>query len=153
MSQRVESIRGLTLWQPMAWAIAAGHKRIENRPWKPWKNVTHLAIHAGAKYHADHARQITEHIGIEVPPRSELVFGAIIAVARLAGYITGGDQFPTQHHHDPWFSGPFGWLLDEVAALDEPVPCKGHLGLWNLQPEDLDALHKQGAIYDWRERA
>lgn len=121
-------IRGLTLWQPMAWAISDLDKRIENRPWKPWAGVTHVAIHAGLTYHRPHAEQIAEVFGIEVPKRSDLPKGAIVAVARLAGCVEESD--------DPWFSGPFGWVLDDVVKLPEPIPIKGAMGLWHL-PRDI----------------
>lgn len=122
-------IRGLTLYQPMAWAISDFTKRIENRSWKPWAGVTHLAIHAGMKFHQDHVDQILEVFGREVPPKDELPYGRIVAVARLAGYVEASD--------DPWFSGPYGWLLEDVRKLVEPIRCKGSLGLWKL-PGDLD---------------
>lgn len=118
------SIRGLTLWQPMAWAISDFSKRIENRPWPPWKGVTHVAIHAGRRYDRDHAAQIREVFGVEVPGPNDLPRGAIVAVARLAGLVEVSE--------DPWFSGPYGWVLDDVEKLPESIPCKGALGLWRL---------------------
>jgi len=152
MMPKTESIRGLTLWQPMAWAIAAGHKRIENRPWKPWRNVSHLAIHAGAKYHRAHAEQIAA-IGIEVPDRGDLVFGAIIAVVPLRGHVhVDAVGVPDHYRDNPWFSGPYAWLLGDVVKLDEPIARRGAQGLWNLDPHELDALYEQGAISHWRER-
>jgi len=43
------AMRALTLRQPWAWAIVHGQKRIENRPWKPWRDIIgqRIAIHAG----------------------------------------------------------------------------------------------------------
>lgn len=32
----------------------------------------------------------------------------------------------------------FGWLLSDPVLFDEPIPCKGQLGLWNF---DLDLYH------------
>lgn len=127
-------IRGLTLWQPMAWAIAAGHKPIENRSWRP-RGVTHLAIHAGSKYHRPHADQMLEFLGIEPPARSELDRMAIIAVARLNGFVESSDS--------PWFSGPFGWCLEEVRALADPIPRKGMLGLWSVTLEERQEIERQ----------
>ena len=123
-------IRGITLYQPMAWAIAAGHKRIENRRWKPWGGVTHLAVHAGQKYDRRYVDFI-EGLGVAVPERAELVFGAVIAVARLAGYV--------EVSSDPWFTGPYGWLLADVVAV-EPIACPGALGLWQLPQAVLERV-------------
>ena len=135
-------IRGLTLWQPMGWAIAAGHKPIENRPRKPYRGVTHLAIHAGAKFHAPHAEQIRDYLGIEVPPRGELVHGAIICVVRLTGYVTESES--------PWYSGPFGWTLADVKPLPVPIVRKGALGLWRLTDVEMMNLRLQLELEgDW----
>ncbi len=137
-------VRALTLWQPMAWAISDFTKRIENRPWKPWAGVTHIAIHAGAKYHRAHAEQIHEAFGVEVP--RELPHGALVAVARLVGYIHVDDgPMLTQLaglETDPWFSGPYGWVLADVTKLPEPIACKGALGLWKLPPKILTAVEQ-----------
>lgn len=131
-------LRGLTLWQPMAWAISdipePDAKRIENRPWKPWRGVTHVAIHAGAKFYRPHAEQIEDVFGISVPSKKELPSGAFVAVARLAGCLEQSD--------DPWFSGPFGWLLADVVKLPEPIPSKGALGLWRIQPPILRRIER-----------
>ena len=36
-----------------------------------------------------------------------------------------------------WFFGPVGYVLRDVVALPEPVPCKGALGFWRL-PTDVE---------------
>lgn len=134
-------IRGLTLWQPMAWAISdlkePQAKRIENRPWQPWAGVTHVAIHAGSKYHRPHAEQIAEAFGIEVPRK--LPHGVVLCVARIDGVAD-----PTCS--DPWFCGPgvdgdpnYGWRLADVVRLPSPLPCRGALGLWRL-PSTIEAI-------------
>ena len=118
--------RGLTLWQPMAWAISDFTKRIENRPWQPWKAVRRVAIHAGKTYKNFHALQIRHHFDAAVPSKQRIPLGAIVAVADIVGCVTESD--------DPWFSGPYGWQLDNVVKLPEPVECRGAQGLWRLPP-------------------
>ena len=47
-------------------------------------------------------------------------------------------KWPTSNLVDnvlDWLSGPYGWLLDDVRALPEPIPCKGRQGLWDVPPE------------------
>jgi hypothetical protein len=133
-------MRALTLWQPWAWAIAAGHKRIENRPWTPWPSVIgqRIAIHAGRTYDDAGARAIAEDFEIEVPSRSLVVSSGIVAVATVLGSVRLIDELPPSHADQAdWLSGPFGWLLDNVRAI-EPVTCRGALGLWML-PADVEA--------------
>jgi hypothetical protein len=51
--------------------------------------------------------------------------------ARMTGVVT--------ESADPWFTGPYGWTLDDVVALPAPVPCRGAQGLWPV-PDDVAAL-------------
>lgn len=125
----------LTIWQPMAWAISAGHKRIENRTWvRPHLVDPQLAIHAGKEWHAPHAEQMRELLGIDVPPRAHAQHGAVIAVARVAGFVhkDSKQKNAAKYIADPFFSGPYGWVLTDVVALPKPVLCKGRQGLWTL---------------------
>lgn len=34
----------------------------------------------------------------------------------------------------------FAWLLEDVKATTEPVPCRGNQGLWTLPPEIVERL-------------
>jgi hypothetical protein len=124
----------------MAWAVAADHKPIENRPWKPYQGVTHVAIHAGARYDHAHANLIAQIMGRAPPPEAR-THGAILAVARLAGYTLGDPS--------PWFSGPFGWLLEDVEPLDPVIVRPGALGLWRLIPEELANIRGQLPDLPW----
>jgi len=149
----------------MSWAIAAGYKTIENRPWKPHAGVTHVAIHAGKTWHEPHREQMIELLGIDCPPKSDHVLGAVLATARIVGWVhedgrhairppyRGQDDWSTSRGRlaavdSPWFSGPFGWLLDEVTPLMEPIPCKGALGLWKL-PVDVHRAIAVEAAAEW----
>lgn len=135
----------LTVWQPMAWAIAAGHKTVENRSWAPPQRAVGqwIAIHAGKRWHQDHADQIRDLLGIDVPARAALPFGAIVAVARLAGAVREGETGPlADYAASPFFSGPIGWALCEVLPL-EPVRCPGAQGLWRLPSVVTAAVERQ----------
>lgn len=134
-------IRGLTVRQPMAWAIVAGHKPVENRSWAPWDGVTHLAIHAGQGTDPNLRRMVEENLGRPVPDE-DLVHGAILGVARLRGF-TRVNQILLDAPAQRWASGPFVWLLEDVQPLDEPIPRSGALGLWKISPEHLAELHRQ----------
>lgn len=152
-------MRGLTLWQPMAWAIAEGHKPVENRPWVLPKGFVgeRFAVHAGKTYDKDWAEMIADSFGLEVPEKSVIPLGAVIAVATFVGCIddialeglTRDDLLrmgmsPTKFNavHE-WYSGPYGFLVDDVRKFSTPVPCRGFQGLWNLPPEIEKAVLAQ----------
>jgi hypothetical protein len=56
----------------------------------------------------------------------ELPTSAIVGVATYNGFVTESD--------DSWFTGPIGWLLSDVIAID-PLPCRGARGLWDLNDD------------------
>lgn len=128
-----ETLRGLTLWQPWAHAVAHLGKRIENRPWRPWPSIVGelIAIHAAARVdvatEAAAAEWIRQRTGVGVPEAATLPRGAIVAVARVTGCVEAS--------RDPWFMGPFGWTLTEVVALPFPIPIRGAQGLWPMHAE------------------
>lgn len=145
-------MRALTLHQPWAWAIAHSTKRLENRTWAPPPSLVgkYLAIHAGAepRSRADRERcsDICAELGAE---ESKLVFGAIVAVARVTGSRQSAPDFG-----DPqleWWAGPVAWALDDVVALPSPVPCKGAQLLWTVAADDLALVRLQWKLARGRE--
>lgn len=128
-------LRALSIRQPWAWAIAAGHKRVENRSWRVSYRGP-LAIHAARVLEAQAYARCERLAGRRVP--SNLALGAIVAVAHLVDIVMRSD--------DPWFEGPWGWVLDDVMPIC-PVMCPGQQQLFTL-PDDveqavLDAIRKR----------
>ena len=137
------SLYALTIRQPWVNCIIHGDKRIENRSWSPPKAVVggFLALHAGRVL--DDAPATTHFVyDVRQMPlwtEEELVRSAILGVARLVGVVESSP--------DPWFSGLYGWVLDEVVAI-EPVPCSGKQGVWELPTAVLTTVrqHYQTAV-------
>ena len=143
-------MRALTLWQPWAHAILHCGKRVENRPWPPpYTTIGEvIAIHAGARYEANGWSFPT---GVVVPPKGTVPQRAIVGAARVLGFLDlrglyrqcVGCADAHALDGDPWWAGPVGWLLGDVVALAEPVPCKGALGLWRLPPDVEAAVQRE----------
>lgn len=116
-------MRALTIKQPWAWAITAGHKTLENRSWRPPAALIgqRIAIHAGGALDAAGIEWIEREIGLRVP--TTLESGAIVAIARIVEVI---EEDPS-----PWFFGPLAWRLDDVETLPKAIRCRGNLGLWS----------------------
>jgi len=148
-------MRALTIWQPQAWAIAEGHKPVENRTWPlPSRYIGEtFAIHAGKTYDVPWSEMVRGALDLDVPSKNEVPLGAVIAVATFAQLLEGesfgippGNRMfivnvPVSQglpeNFDVWFSGPYGFLLSDVRKLREPVFCKGAQGLWTL-PVDIE---------------
>ncbi len=122
-------MKALTLYQPWATIIVHGPKRIENRRWAPpiWLMKKRIAIHAGQKFDIKTWSELAKHIPPEFRSK-DVPRGAILGTAILDSVVA--------ESLDMWFSGPFGWVLKDIVAFPEPIPCRGWQKLWNV-PEDL----------------
>lgn len=129
-------MKALSLWQPWATAIAAGVKRIETRHWSTSYRGP-LAIHA-AKHWDSEQREFAsiEHTLGRLPKR--IPFGAIVAVCDLVDVRSTDELIHTEAvgtielNYGNYSPGRFGWLLENVRALTEPVPFKGAQGLFTV---------------------
>lgn len=151
-------MRAVTLYQPYAQLIAWGEKRVETRGWKA-NHRGLLAIHAGAdRRYSEQALQVPEimraFVDRSVRP-DHLPYGAVVAVARVIDCVPAEDVYTAllragfQECIQPEFSmrneramgdlspGRFGWILDDVQVLHDPVPASGRQMLWTL-PEDVE---------------
>lgn len=153
-------MKAISLWQPWASAIALGLKRVETRSW-PTKHRGPIAIHAakskvGVQRAADEAVliEVAQALGIAKPSlwtarrrlESLLPFGAIVAVAEL---VECDQSTPDLVAHarsfrlgelellmGDWTAGRWLWRLDNIRAVDPPVPTIGRQGLFEV-PEVL----------------
>lgn len=156
-------MRALTLTQPWAGLVASGIKLVENRPRRMIKREDFgkpFAIHASRHVDRDVFRRISEiapDIYPEVIERGDLprwwMLGletsAVIGVATIDrvldplahGILPDSEEAraPLPEDQRRWFFGPIGYVLRDVIALPEPVPCRGWQGFWRL---DAATEHK-----------
>lgn len=122
----------LSVRQPWAWAIVAGHKRIENRTadsiaagrMRPGP----ICIHAATGLKQDEfqwAHWRLDRHGVTCPHPSELVRGAIIGTAVVTEIVS--------HSDSEWFGGPRGLVLTEARQIT-PIPAPGALGYFEWHP-------------------
>lgn len=153
------TIRGLTLrhpW-PRMFLLDDQPKRIENRDWPAPRNMLGqlIALHGGSvpktsnsAYMAEIRRALGWVGDIFDDPDSpdtitddqlvsEFCIAGIYGVARLGEVVTASD--------DPWFTGPYGWVLTDFVAIDSPVIDNGknHRGLWQIEETALAELREK----------
>jgi len=130
-------VKALTVYRPWSLFIAYGDKRVENRSWRPPAHVLgkRVAIHSG-KHFDEYPVELAEELGLiaDMLHAKELPTG-IVATAIVSGCAERMLHVPVDQER--WFSGPFGWLLGDVKAFREPIPCLGAQGLWTV-PEDIE---------------
>lgn len=153
-------MRAATLTQPWAGLVASGIKLVENRP-RPMIRRDFIgkrfAIHASRELD----ESVFEHIARARPDLLQKggdiakiraqrwyqlaeITSAVIGVATLDSIVTAGTlgsvnwcEIPEDQRR--WAFGPVCYVLRDVHALLEPVPCRGWQGFWEL-PFEIDAL-------------
>lgn len=129
----------LTVVEPYASAIVFGPKDLENRSWRPPRELIghDLAIHAGQN------RSFLNQPGIlaavrclwpEMPDEFPNL-GCIIGLARL---VSCRRLFPGSIDSG-WAHGPYCWLLDNRRSI-RPVPARGRPGIFYT---DMEATHAE----------
>lgn len=149
----------LTLKHPWPFAIARLGKRVENRGWKPANELVGrvIALHGGKHVDASSKPQQERAelarawgwilgcgLGAGVEPTLEnLILEGIFAVARYGGAVHMRSDDPLTR--DPWFEGVYGWKLEDLVVLPEPIPCRGAQGLWRVPPDVRKEISRQCA--------
>lgn len=130
-------MQAISVLQPWAWAIAHGHKRVENRTW----NTSHrgpLLIHASMRVDLAACDSPLIRAAGWDPADPLALLGAIIAVVDLTGVCAPGDDCDCGVWAEP---GAHHWRLDGVRTLPRPVVAVGRLvGLWEPRAGVLDEV-------------
>jgi len=149
-------MKALSVRQPWLDAILYGHKRIENR--RNWRGCNYrgdFLLHAAStmtlREYLDVQQYLVGHSinWYHVPPKKELVFGALVAKATVVDVIMPGglckqkvgERRPKPHPlaRDPYYMGNFALVLAEkVELLPKPIPYKGALSFFNVNDSVLE---------------
>ncbi len=158
-------MKALSLTQPWATLVAIGAKRIETRSWST-SYRGEIAIHAAkgfprwAKDTMDEEPFRSVLSGYDITSGNEtqgnLPRGAIVAVADILSVLATDDPAlkltPKESAFGDYTPGRFAWLLVYIRQLDEPIPCRGALGLWTV-PEDVAERVRAGTTASRANRA
>lgn len=143
-------MKALTIDALWAWAILAGHKRIENRSWTtPFRG--RLAIHAGKNASRDgDAFRLFDRLEI-TPPDAELLQdlrGRLLGTVELFDVLAYDSQAAggaaAELARDPFATGPWCWRLRHPVWLQEPIQHAGQLRIWEWPSGD--PCHSEGTV-------
>jgi activating signal cointegrator 1 len=153
-------LKAISLTQPWASLVAIGAKNIETRSWssnyRGW-----LAIHASKGFPLPcrhkcfeapffeplHQAGLVRKVVEDVLGAEKLPLGAIIAVANLhkieqirireydgatiiPSWVIPAEEIP----FGDYTPGRYAWVLTNSRPLKEPIPCRGALSLWEVDP-------------------
>ena len=120
----------LTIREPWASLIINGYKKYEFRSWKT-NYRGKILIHAGLNIEKDMLDRFKDY-------DIECVKGAIIGEATLVDCVLVDKKLNDKLREiDPIVYGRsnhvenYAWKLENIIKYDEPIFCKGKLGLWN----------------------
>ena len=121
----------LSVRQPWAWAIVAGHKPIETRSAGSIRagrmTVGPICIHAAkglTRKEFDWGYWRLDKHGVQCPRPEDLPRSAIIGVVDVVEIIDQSDS--------EWFGGQMGLVLENAIAID-PIPAPGALGYFEWE--------------------
>lgn len=124
----------LTIKEPWATLIIKGYKKYEFRSWKT-KYRGKILIHAGLSLEKTMEERFKEY-------NLEYSCGNIIGEAELVDCILVDEKFNNELRQiNPIVYArsnhveTYAWKLENIKKYDNPIPCKGKLGLWNYEGE------------------
>lgn len=127
-------MKAVTIWQPWAWLIVEGIKRVENRSWSlPGSYRGPLVIHAGKSRAGLHW---TEDLTIRdlvpnLPARKDLPRGMIVGVVEVVRCLPVADYL-RKYPDDPFACGPICWEFRNAMALSDPIPYIGARRIFDI---------------------
>jgi activating signal cointegrator 1 len=165
-------MKAITLTQPWASLVAIGAKSVETRSWFTGPNPRGvgaqplglpLAIHAAKGFPIEAQMLVAEEpfasalrraFPNAASPREcidQLPRGAVIATAVLLHCVTVEHLeraphilTPTERAFGNYSPGRFAWRLWSIRPLSEPIPARGHLGLWDWDaPAEVESIAQE----------
>ena len=125
-------MKALTIKEPWASLIIEEYKKYEFRSWKT-KYRGKILIHAGLGVEKDMMERFKNY-DINIKP------GYIIGEATISDCILVDEEFNKELRKiNPIVYGKsnhtetYAWKIENVKKNDNPIPCKGKLGLWNYE--------------------
>ena len=143
-------MKALTLIQPWATLVALSEKKIETRSWKTLYQGE-IAIHAGKKIDKEVCEKepYKSVLAIHGYTADNLPTGCVVATCYLVDcckiFYDEVDEVSrlmdndctkirgNELHFGDYTSGRYGWKLSSVKMLENPIPIKGSLRLWNWE--------------------
>ena len=123
-------MRVLTIREPWASLIINGYKEYEFRSWKT-NYRGKILIHTSMGIDKEMLNRFSDY-------NINYITGAIIGEATLEDCIEVDDNFSkTLRNINPIvyaksnYVEKYAWKLTNIIKYEEPIYCKGHLGLWN----------------------
>ena len=125
-------IKVLSVKEPFATLIKDGVKIYETRSWRT-NYRGEIYIHASLSLSkSERVESANKYLKSEIKP------GFILCKCELVDCIPMTDEFikyinkeTSEYDYGLYSEGRYAWKLKVLEVLDEPIPAKGKLGIWN----------------------
>lgn len=122
----------ISIKEPFATLIKDGVKLYETRSWKT-NYRGEIYIHASLSLSkSERVESANKNLKSEIKP------GFILCKCELVDCIPMTNEFikyinkeTSEYEYGLYSEGRYAWKLKVLEVLDEPIPAKGKLGLWN----------------------
>lgn len=131
----------LSIKQPWAWLIAAGHKDIENRSWNTNFRGKFL-IHAGKTF--DDCAAIDPKVGHRFDEFLVYADGVAMDKGSCLGVIIGEAEIVdcVTESESPWFNSPVvcnkGFVIANAVLWKKPIPYRGQLNFFTVTLDEKE---------------
>ena len=128
----------ISLMEPWGSLIKEKIKYIETRSWKT-NYRGELYIHTSMKSVPKKDERINKLV--DILQDKDFKYGYIIAKCKLVDCIYMDEEFvkdmkqnhPIEYQCGEYSVGRYAWVLEDIEKLENPIPVKGHLGIWNYE--------------------
>lgn len=130
-------MKALSIIEPWASLIKEGKKVIETRSWQT-SYRGELYIHASLKKVNNKDGRMSKLLALI--PNVDMGYGKIICKCKLVDCVYMDEEFLKKIKKDEqeylcgeYSIGRYAWILEEVTPLENPIPAKGKLSIWNFE--------------------
>lgn len=124
---------------PYAILIMLGIKRVENRSMRPVREKGRCAVSCSKKFCKEEYGNFIQWASRALPPEDFALLPSWCDVKDWPGKIVGCVDYSCREGatEELWNEGyQYWWDLSEVVCFDNPIPCRGNVGMWQM-PETL----------------
>lgn len=131
----------LSLKEPFASLVMRNIKQVETRSWQTkYRGVLYIHASLGKVNIKDKG---TLEL-LELLNNNNFKYGYIIAKCNLVDCIYMDKEYikkiknnKTEYQCGIYAVGRYAWILENIEAIDNPIPAKGKLGIWNYEENNL----------------
>ena len=138
---------------PYAVLIMLGIKRVENRNVMLVPEKGRCAVSCSKSFCKEEFGRFVQWASVNLAAEDFERLPSWGDVKEWPGKIVGACDYAARMQSEPgepWNEGyPYWWDLSEVVSFDNPIPCRGNVGMWQLPP----SLSEQVTAADLQERS